>query len=90
MMYGFVAEQLDRDIDLQDAVRVQSYEALCAAPEAELRALFTHCGLSVDEELIAAFVPRIQKPDYYDAGFSDAQIAMITEITQPVAMRFGY
>ena len=90
MLYGFVAKQLEADKDLRAAVLVQRFEDLCAHPQESLRALFSHCDLTVDEALIAFYAPKIQKPDYYDAGFSDADIALIREITGPVAASFGY
>ncbi len=90
MIYGFVADTLADDKDLNDAALVLPYEQLCAQPEASLRLLFTHCDLAVDEALIAAYVPKIQKPDYYDAGFSAADLQLIRDICAPVAGRFGY
>jgi hypothetical protein len=90
MLYGFVAQQQEADADLKSATLVQRFEDLCAEPQAALRTLFTHCDLPVDEALIAAYVPKIQKPDYYDAKFSDADVVLIREITAPVAARFGY
>ncbi|MBY0406289.1 MAG: sulfotransferase, partial [Rickettsiales bacterium] len=90
MLYRFVGEQLDMDEDLKKASMVVRYETLCINPRHVLTQLFTHCDLPVDEALIATYVPRIQKPDYYDAGFTEAELALIREITGPVAKRFGY
>lgn len=90
MLYGFVDAQLTADADLKQACMVLRFETLCAEPETTLRALFAHCDLQADEALVARFVPKIQKPDYYDAGFSDMDRQRIRDITGPVAARFGY
>ena len=90
MLYRFVADQLEADADLKKAVRVQRYEDLIADADGQLRAVFAHCALATDDALIASYVPKIQKPDYYNAGFTEAQLATIAEITAPVAKRFGY
>lgn len=90
MIYGFVAGQLAADDDVRGAALVLPYERLCADAAGTLRGLLIHCGLPADEALIAAYVPRIQAPDYYDAGFSEADIRLIRDLTGPVAARFGY
>lgn len=90
MLYRFVADQLEGDADLRSATLVQRFEDLCAQPQESLRALFRHCDMTVDESVVAKYAPNIQKPDYYDAKFSEADLALIREITGPVAARFGY
>ncbi|NBO18275.1 MAG: sulfotransferase [Proteobacteria bacterium] len=90
MLYRFVHEQLAADSDLCSATQILRFETLCEQPEATIRALFAHCHLSENAALVAKFAAQVQKPDYYDAGFTPEQLATIRAITGETAKHFGY
>lgn len=90
MLYRFVHEQLRSDADLCSAVQVLRFETLCEQPEPTIRAMMAHCGLAEDAGLVAMFAAKVQKPDYYDAGFTPEQLATIKRITGETARHYGY
>ncbi|MEZ5933411.1 MAG: sulfotransferase [Alphaproteobacteria bacterium] len=88
-LHGKVADQLDADKRLRDAVLIVSYEALCTEPEPMIRRLFEHCRLSIGEDRVKELAAKVQFPTYYQPKFTDAERAMIDEITGPVAERLA-
>jgi hypothetical protein len=90
MLYGFVHAQLAADADLQAAALVVRFETLCAQPKETIRKVLAHCDLAQDEALVESFAAKIGAPDYYAAALSEAEVAVIREITAPVAALFGY
>ena len=87
-LHGRIADQLDADHKLKDAVLVVSYENLCAEPRSVVRRLFDHCRLPITEDKVEALAARVQFPAYYQPDFSDAERSMIDDITAPVMARF--
>jgi hypothetical protein len=88
-LHGKVADQLEADDRLRDAVLVVSYEELCADPLPWIERLFDHCRLSIEEDKVKALAAKVQFPGYYQPKFSDVERQMIDDITGPVARRFA-
>ncbi|MEM8951827.1 MAG: sulfotransferase [Pseudomonadota bacterium] len=88
-LHGKIADQLEGDAQLREAVLIVGYEDLCADPEPMIRKLFDHCRLSIGEDRVKDLASRVQFPAYYQPKFSDAEREMIDEITGPVAERFA-
>lgn len=86
-LHGKVADQLEADRELKDAVLIVSYEQLCAEPEAWIKRLFEHCHLSLDQSSIKTLADKVQFPGYYQPKFSDAERQTIDDITGPVVER---
>ena len=88
-LHGKIADQLETDDKLRDAVLVVSYEDLCASPRLMVERLFAHCQLEISTDTADEIAARVQFPGYYQPNFSEAELAMINEITGPVAKRFA-
>ncbi|NJO36725.1 MAG: sulfotransferase [Rhizobiales bacterium] len=88
-LHGKVADQLEADQRLRDAVLIVSYEALCAEPAPVIRRLFDHCGLPIGEGSVRELAAKVQFPTYYQPEFTDAERAMIDDITGPAAERLA-
>ena len=86
-LHGKIADQLETDDRLRDAVLVVSYEELCAEPMPMIRRLFEHCRLEIGDDKVEMLAAKVQFPAYYQPKFSDAERSMIDEITGPVAER---
>jgi hypothetical protein len=89
-VYACVARALDASPPLRAATLIVRYEDLCAAPQAQLQALFAHCRLPVDAAFIAAAAQRLRFADYYQPPLNAADIAVVDTHTRAVAERFGY
>lgn len=89
-IHGYALERLDAVPALREAALVVRFEDLCEAPASRLRAVFDHCRLRVDDAFIANAAARIQKPGYDEEGLDAATRKTITDLTAPVAARFGY
>ena len=87
-LHGKIADQLETDARLREAVLIVGYENLCAEPEVTIRRLFEHCRLSISDDRVKDLASKVQFPSYYQPKFSDAERDMIDEITGPVAERF--
>jgi hypothetical protein len=89
ILYGWLAEQLERDEQLRSATIVVRYEDFCDAPAATLHRILAHAELDAAPEVLA-FADRIQPPGYYRPDFSSDDLAIIAEETTAAAERFGY
>lgn len=90
MIYGYLAARLEAGGALAERSLVVRYEDLCQSPEPTLRGIFSHCGLDPPAPLITQATEALHLPDYYRPRFSDAELALIAEITAAAASRFGY
>ena len=88
-LHGRIADQLETDARLREAVLIVGYEDLCAEPALMIRRLFDHCQLAIDDDKVKTLAAKVQFPAYYQPKFSDAERMMIDEITGPVAERFA-
>lgn len=88
-LHGRIADQLDADPVLRDAVLVVRYEDLCATPAETIRRLFDHCRLDIADEALARQAAKVTFPSYYQPKFSTAERRLIDEITGPVVQRFS-
>jgi len=88
-LHGKVADQLEADDRLRDAVLIVGYEDLCAEPEPMIRRLFDHCHLTISEKKAEDLASKVQFPAYYQPKFTDAERQLIDEITEPVAARLA-
>ncbi|QDG54854.1 sulfotransferase [Persicimonas caeni] len=90
-LYGYLADRLDANPKLRDAVHLVRYEDLCSNTERELHALLDHAQLTDSQDAIVAhYAERISAPSYYSPDFSDEERAAIDEETAEVAGWFGY
>ncbi|EPC00333.1 hypothetical protein L861_07495 [Litchfieldella anticariensis FP35 = DSM 16096] len=89
-IYRHVANLLDNDPALRDACLVVRYEDLCSQPEEMLTRVHVHSQLSVEPQALREAASGLHAPTYYRPKFSDRELTLIREITQPVAARFGY
>lgn len=89
-IYAHLADTLDEDPELRKACLIVRYEDLCGTPRESLQAVFDHAELELEPQALAEAASGLHAPTYYKPRFSDAEVAMIAEITGPVAARFGY
>ncbi|MGI9498739.1 MAG: sulfotransferase [Geminicoccaceae bacterium] len=87
-LHGKIADQLEADERLRDAVLIVGYEDLCAEPKPMIQRLFEHCQLSIGEEGLEKLAAKVQFPAYYQPKFSDVERRIIDDITGPAAERF--
>ena len=90
MIYADVADRIDADPKLADAALIVRYEDMCTNSQEVLTGFYAHCGLDVDEATLDAAASRLRMPGYYKPAFSDEELAIIRDITGPVAARYGY
>lgn len=88
-IYRFVADQIEADADLRQAVYVVRYEQFCQSASETLAAILKHCELD-DTSARDQFTTKISAPSYYTPQFTEAEAAAILEEASPVAERFGY
>lgn len=88
--YGWLARTLDADPALADTCHVVDYERLCAAPEAELAAMYAHVGLdpAVAAGLAAAQAPRVAAPEYYVPDLAEADRELVRNLTEGYGIGF--
>jgi hypothetical protein len=89
-VHGALTEQLAADAALARAALIVPYELLCADAHRVLSDFYRHCSLPIDAATLAAASQRLHPPAYYEPAFTAAEIALIKEITGPVAKRLGY
>jgi len=86
-LHGKIADQLEADARLKDAVLILRYEELCQHPAEIVERLFAHCKLEITEDKVRSLAERVQHPSYYQPDFSEAEREMIDELTGPVMER---
>ncbi len=90
-LYGFLAERLEQNEKLRDAVRLVRYEDMCEDTEQELGATLEHARLTESADAIVAhFSERISAPSYYSPDFTAEEEAALIEETAEVAGWYGY
>lgn len=90
MIYGHVAETLEKDAALREATMVLRYEELCETPAETMKAMMRHCGLEADEKTIRDYAGKLKPPGYYEPEFTEAEMATISEETAAARECFGY
>lgn len=90
MIYGSVAETLEKDLALRDAAMILRYEDLCDRPAETMRRMMEHCGLTTEDEVMAKFAGRLKLPNYYIPDFTDAELTSIAEETASPGAHYGY
>jgi hypothetical protein len=88
-LHTWIANCLDDDPRIGDAVHVVRFEDLCADPVSALTDLLLHCDL-LDQNLVLEYAERIHAPTYYKPQLSPEEERIIAEETGDVAQRFGY
>ena len=89
-IYEHIAERLQTNPKLRQAVLVLRYEDLCAEPDAVLQRLFQHCQLGDAEPVIRRFREALHAPSYYQPKFNDEEEQVIARETADVARTYGY
>ena len=90
LVYDHLADRLAADAALRAAALVVRFEELCDAPDATIRAVLRHCQLPDAEPIVAAFAPRVARPDYYQSPLSPEEVAVVRQETATAAGRWGY
>jgi hypothetical protein len=90
-IYGFLHERIQINQTLAKACLVVHYEDTCGETSTSLARVFTHLGLDDEwgQKIIAEYVPVINKPDYYQPGFTTAQQELIRKVTRETAELFA-
>lgn len=88
-VHAHLTDRLAGNPALRQAAMLVSYEGLCADPATTLRAVFTHCELSLPGEWLKRAERRVRFPAYYRPEFTAEELATIERLTQPVAARLG-
>jgi hypothetical protein len=89
-IYGYLANSLQANRRLHEAVLLVRYEDLCAEPNNVLCQLFGHCDLEDSENLVRQFRERMLAPTYYQPQFTAEEERAIVEETADVARGYGY
>ncbi|MGD2063889.1 MAG: sulfotransferase [Nitrospirota bacterium] len=89
-IYGHLADRLEANAALREAVLVIPYEELCRRPREWLTAMLAHARLDDGGPLVDEHAPRISAPNYYRPAFTDDELIAIRQETAATAARFGY
>ncbi len=89
MIYGYVAELLDRDEALRKATMILRYENLCDHPQETMSRMMHHCRLETDEAALARFAGRLRPPAYYRPEFTSDELDAIAAETADIAGRIA-
>lgn len=89
-VYRQVADTLDADRALGQAALVVRYEDLCGDADHTLAGVFRHAELPLSDPERQRLASGLHAPTYYQPRFDERELALIEEITGPVARRFGY
>jgi len=86
-VYGFLRQRIKENKTLAKACLVIRYEEICSQTRESLDRLFAHLDLDDEwaEEIIEACAPTINAPDYYQPGFTAAQLELIQKLTGDTA-----
>ncbi|UCH73191.1 MAG: sulfotransferase [Rhodospirillales bacterium] len=87
LVYGYVADLLERDPALCEATMILRYEELCDRPRETITRMMEHCLLEVDDAVLTRFAERLRTPDYYRPNLSDVHLAAIAEEVDSVVAR---
>lgn len=85
-VHHFIADCLEAP-GLNAAAMVIHFDTFCDRPAETLREMLSHCGLSIEEDFIAAEADRIHPPAYYRPQFTDRELAVIERYTAAAARR---
>jgi hypothetical protein len=89
-IHNYLADQLEMNRRLHEAVMIVRHEALCDDPTGTMRAVLDHCNLSADEDILRLTAQRIRPARLNRPGFfSDADLDAIEHYTRAAAARFG-
>ncbi|QBQ56638.1 sulfotransferase [Nitrosococcus wardiae] len=84
----YIAQRLDATPALREAALIVRHEDLCAAPREQLRKLFAHCHLPINETTLEHAAARLRGGSA--PSLADEDLAMIRRLTHEAAMYFGY
>jgi hypothetical protein len=90
LVHHYIADLLESDAALRQAICVVRYEELCAEPQVTLTELLSHCGLPAVSAFLSDETGRFHPPTYYRPRFNPGELSIIAEETAEVARRFGY
>jgi hypothetical protein len=89
-IHDYLADCLETDRRLREAVKIVHYEDLCGTPQEVLRTIFTHCVLPVEEEMLRFAAAPVRPAAFRrPSGFSDADLTTIRQCTRNAAARFA-
>jgi hypothetical protein len=89
MIYGYVADLLERHPAIRAATLVLRYEEVCRSPRETMCRILRHCGLP-PENLVELAERTCRQPDYYRPAFTAGEIETLRHATRATARRFGY
>jgi len=91
-VYGFLHQRMKENPTLAKACLVVRYEEICSQTRESLDKIFGHLGLDDEwaEKIIAAYVPIINAPDYYQPDFTAPQRELIQTLASDTAKNYSY
>jgi len=89
-LHRYLADRLEANAALREAVCIVRHEELCDAPAETLNGIFSHCRLDGAAELIVRKAENFRPPSYYALPFDSGERTMIKRLTGVTARRFGY
>lgn len=91
LIYGHIAERLERNPSLAAATRIMSLEALCARPAVEVPRLLQHCGFDAEPAAVEGAVRFVSAPGagaaYRSLGL--AERALVERLTRETWLRLA-
>lgn len=76
-VYDHVADVVEQDATLRQAVLLVHYDDLCADAGRILQQVYAHVALPVSDETLKEQAAVLSPPDYYKPPFGDADLAVI-------------
>jgi hypothetical protein len=83
MIHRYIHDAILSDDKISPRVKIVRYEDLCAQPETIMKDVTDFCGAGA-----TAFAQPVAAPDYYAAGFSAAERALIRSVTNETEALF--
>jgi hypothetical protein len=83
-VYGFLAQRMDANPELRQAVEIVWFDELCDRPHQTLERIEDHCDLLSDHELRGTLASRLHAPTYYRPNFSRDEEAAIEQETYEI------
>jgi hypothetical protein len=89
-IYGFVAEQIAGNPNLNQAAQIIRFEDLCAEPDKVISDMLQHCRYEAPAGFVAEVAAGIHAPTYYSSKFTAEEDAIILEETAAARAKLGY
>jgi len=90
--FDYIFKLINELKSISEATYIFKYEDLCSQSETIIDQLLEHTGLDPNQfaEARQEYSEKLSPPDYYQADFSDQELATIRSVCGTVATNFGY